>query len=131
MHGRPSARDSTACRARSSSSVSVNLRNSVRRRWLRRSLRQDDDYTRGRIVLHVRSAHRLVGVGEMSQGVLGNIETLGKVHDATHERSAKLLEELSFIIPNIQAGMCSGGTRPTKRTLRSEMSLASCRNCSR
>ena len=38
----------------------------------------------------------------MSQGVLGNIETLGKVHDATHERSAKLLEELSFIIPNIQ-----------------------------
>src|SRR5213596_1897356 len=103
MHGRPSARDSTVCRARSSSSVSVNLRNSVRRLCLRRSLRQDDDYTRGRIVLHVRSAHRLVGVGEMAQGVLGNIETLEKVHDATHERSAKLLEELSFMIPKVDS----------------------------
>src|SRR6266480_4144985 len=40
----------------------------------------------------------------MSQGVLGNIETLRKVHDATHERSAKQpLEELSFIIPKVDS----------------------------
>src|SRR5258706_14034462 len=99
MYGRPSARDSTAWRARSSNSVGVNLRKAVRRRCLRRCLRQDDDHTRGGIVLHLRPAHRLVGVGEMLRGVLGNIETLRKVHEATHERSAKLLEELSLIIP--------------------------------